>query len=185
MDESQATLTKVNETYGEHSGLLKTGKRLLTSLENQEKLERFLLYLFFGIFLLVVAYIVSKRFLFFAPVHKLLLHKYNKSKMQEETRSGVQHHAVPLQAEISGAVEMLREEEIPPMKATFSEAVEDKDKDKDDSRERPKPPVTSEQVEVKSPATLMHEEALPLPVVEEREQEEQELVQEGGEKTEL
>ena len=44
MDESQATLSKVNETYGAHSGLLKTGKKLLTAIENQEKLERFLLY---------------------------------------------------------------------------------------------------------------------------------------------
>ena len=72
MDESQATLSKVNETYGAHSGLLKTGKKLLTAIENQEKLERFLLYFCFALFLLAVVYVGGKRFLYFAPLHKAL-----------------------------------------------------------------------------------------------------------------
>ena len=85
MDESHATLSKVNETYGEHTGLLNTGKRLLTAMENQERRERFLLYVCFGLFLLVVAYIVAKRFAFFAPVHKLLPARRHKiAETQEE-----------------------------------------------------------------------------------------------------
>ncbi|QDZ25019.1 hypothetical protein HOP50_15g75600 [Chloropicon primus] len=72
MDESEQTLSKVNEKYSEQTGLLGRGKHLLTSMENQEKFERFLLYFCFCLFLLAVVYVGGKRVFYFAPVHKLV-----------------------------------------------------------------------------------------------------------------
>jgi len=120
MDESQATLSKVNETYGAHSGLLKTGKKLLTAIENQEKLERFLLYFCFALFLLAVVYVGGKRFLYFAPLHKAL----SKGKTATPKAAGPTPAATPPQIDPkpreeaqtpSEPMEVL-EDEIPPPK---------------------------------------------------------------------
>lgn len=78
MDESGKTLTKVGERYDEHSGLLGKGKHLLTSMERQERLERFLLYAAFVLFLLAVVYVGGKRFFYFAPLHRLVPHRGGK-----------------------------------------------------------------------------------------------------------
>jgi hypothetical protein len=184
MDDSQATLSKVNETYGEHSGLLRTGKRLLNSLESQEKLERFLLYLCFCFFLLVVAYIVSKRFLFFAPVHKLLLHKNKQNSNNDvamvkppSTSASTSSSSLSSTSADTSAREM---QDIPPPVAQLTEEEE----------ETAAAAVTNEQVQAgKSPeedrrgfAAPAEEVGVPVPPPVKQEQQQPE---EKREKTEL